>query len=103
MSETKERTPKHHAHIELLRRYIKAREIKHFVTLTSSETAFVPSAKEMPEKGHSVTFIGKRRNCECTSFIQGFSRDPEFECYHILAAKMRADQANSIKIAEVTP
>jgi len=83
-----EKPRKKDAHVQLMKRFNKAIEIVGFVKFTSLDTAYVPSKKEMVDKAHYVHF-GKNQFCECSSFTFGFSADPNFTCYHIIAARLR--------------
>ena len=87
MSDEIQKPRKLDAHVQLSKRYAKALEAKHLVKLVENETTFVPSKKEMPEKGHYVHF-GRKQFCECTSFTMGYSSDPNFCCYHIIASRL---------------
>ena len=94
MSEQITKPKKQHTHIELLRRYQKALEVKHLCKLVDVGVMFVPSKNEMPDAGHYPHF-GRKQYCECTSQTMGYSNDPEFCCYHILASRMFWEQYTS--------
>ena len=97
MSEQKLR--KLDAHIQLSRRYAKAIAVKGLVKFIELDTAFVPSKKEMPEKGHYPHF-GRKQFCDCTSFTMGYSLDPNFCCYHILASRISLEELTSKETRE---
>ena len=88
MSDQIEKPRKKDAHVQLFKRFNKAIEVKDMVQFTALDTACVPSKKEMPDKGHNPQF-GKKQFCECSSFTFGYSADPNFACYHIIAARLR--------------
>jgi hypothetical protein len=99
MSNQIEKPRKQFAHIELSRRYAKALEVKHLVKLVEVGIAFVPSKKEMPEAGHYPHF-GRKQFCECTSQTMGYSNDPNFCCYHIIASRMFWESTTSKETRE---
>ena len=90
---------KNAAHIEQFNRHNKAIKLlanAKFALTQNSESpitytiagqrAKVPSQRP-GEEDHYCTFQGKL-DCDCTSFIYGNVHDPNFECYHIMAARM---------------
>lgn len=97
-----ERKPKQRkldAHVQLSKRYTKALEVKNLVKFTQVGTSFVPSKKEMPETGHYPHF-GRKQFCECTSQTIGYSQDPNFCCYHILASRIFWEETTSKETRE---
>lgn len=82
---------KQDANVQLSKRFAKALKIKDSVTFTTPETAWIPSISS-PEELHQVHF-GEKQYCnDCYSFTSGYSSDPNFECYHIIAAKLKWEE-----------
>lgn len=75
------------AHVQHFKRFKKALQLKDKVTFTvAAERAVMPSSNsEIP---YSIKF-SEPYNCECMSFIFGCARDPNFQCYHVIAAILR--------------
>ena len=90
---------KQSSHIELKKRFDKANKVFQnclFALETKSESpiqftiagqrAKVPSQRP-GEEDHYCTFAEKL-DCDCESFMRGNVHDKNFECYHIIAARL---------------
>jgi len=79
---------KRDAHVQLSKRFAKGMKIMNTVTFTTPTSAWVPSSDG--ENLHHVTFGDKQYCDDCYSYTQGYSSDPNFECYHIIATRLKA-------------